>query len=85
MEFDGYYNTLVNGLFKNTQQLYYKHLSGEFNTASAFGLWMAAKVLKEQRIPEILKVNDVEIASVKTILLYNQYRGIDHSFTLITE
>lgn len=83
VEFDGYYNTLANGLFKNTQQLYYKHLSGEFNTASAFGLWMAAKVLKEQQIPEILKVNNAEVNSLKTILMYNQYRGIDHSFTLI--
>lgn len=82
-QFDGYYNALASGLLKNTQQLYYKHLSGEFNTASAFGLWAAAKVLKEQRIPEILKVNAVDTSSLKTILLYNQYRGQDHSFTLI--
>lgn len=84
VEFDGYYNKLANGMFKNTQQLYYKHLSGEFNTASAFGLWVAAKVLKEQSIPEILKVNDLEKNSLKTILLYNQYRGLDHSFTLLS-
>ncbi|MGV3461390.1 MAG: beta-ketoacyl synthase N-terminal-like domain-containing protein [Flavobacterium sp.] len=84
VEFDGFYNTLANGLFKNTQQLYYKHLSGEFNTASAFGLWMAAKVLREQQIPELVKVNDVATSSLKTILLYNQYHGLDHSFTLLT-
>lgn len=82
--FDGYYKSLSNNLFNNTQQLYYKHLSGEFNTASAFGLWLAAKVLKEQRIPDIIKVNEVQSNPFTTILLYNQYRGLDHSFTLLT-
>ena len=70
--------------FPETQQLYYKHLSGEYNTASAFGLWTAAKVLKLQQIPDILKVNSQPGIHYKKILLYNQYKGIDHSFTLIS-
>jgi 3-oxoacyl-(acyl-carrier-protein) synthase len=84
IEFDGYYSLLASDMFTNTQQLYYKHLSGEYNTASAFGLWMAAKVLKEQHIPNIVKVNNIQTNSLKTILLYNQYRGLDHSFILLT-
>jgi 3-oxoacyl-(acyl-carrier-protein) synthase len=84
MESDDYYKTFSENTFKNTPQVYYKHLSGEYNTASAFGLWVGLKILKTQVIPEIISVNDLKKSGYKTILLYNQYKGIDHSFTLIT-
>lgn len=83
-QFDGYYDNLANGVFKSTPQLYYKHLSGEYNVASAFGLWVAAHIVKLQQINPVLKVNALERKEYKSILLYNQYRGNDHSFTLIS-
>lgn len=85
IDFDLYYDTLSKVTFKDTPQVYYKHLSGEYNTASAFGFWVGAKILKTQQIPEIVKVNMLEKPKYKTILLYNQYKGIDHSFTLISD
>ena len=85
VETDVYYKDLAENSFKNTQQVYYKHLSGEFNTASAFGLWVGAKILKTQQIPEILKVNKYPNKEIKTILLYNQYRTKDHSFVLLSK
>jgi hypothetical protein len=51
--------------------------------ASAFGLYVAANILKTQQLPAILKVNAIGQSQFRNILLYNQYRGIDHSFTLI--
>ena len=83
VHYDTYYQALGSGIFKNTQQVYYKHLCGEFNTASAFGFWLASKILKTQMLPEIVKLNDLDISNYKTILLYNQYRGENHSFTLL--
>jgi 3-oxoacyl-(acyl-carrier-protein) synthase len=83
--FDSYYKNLAENTFANTPQLYYKHLSGEYNTASAFGLWVASKVLKTQEFPEIIKVNLVEKPVYKTILLYNQLNGKNHSFTLLSK
>jgi len=83
VHYDAYYQELGSGIFKNTQQVYYKHLCGEFNTASAFGFWLASKILKTQTLPEIVKINDLDISNYKTILLYNQYRGENHSFTLL--
>lgn len=85
VEFDSYYKILSENIFENTPQVFYKHLSGEYNTASAFGLWVGAKIIKTQEIPEIVSVNNLEKAAYKTILLYNQYKGIDHSFTLISK
>ena len=83
INFDVYYENLQNNIFKNTQQLYYKHLTGEYNTVSAFGLWTACKLIKSQNIPKILKLNNKEVTSIENILLYNQYQGKSHSFTLL--
>jgi len=85
VEFDDYYKILAENSFKKTPQVYYKHLSGEYNTASAFGLWVGAKIIKTQEVPEIIGVNNLKKTVYKTILLYNQYKGIDHSFTLISK
>ncbi len=83
IDFDNYYDVLSSGIFKNTQQVYYKHLSGEHNTVSGFGFWLASNLLKRQEIPEIVKLNQKDISTIKTVLIYNQYRGENHSFSLL--
>ncbi|WP_316636037.1 beta-ketoacyl synthase N-terminal-like domain-containing protein [uncultured Flavobacterium sp.] len=83
--FDSYYKNLTENAFAKTPQLYYKHLSGEYDTASAFALWMASKVIRTQEIPEIIKVNSIEKPAYNTILLYNQLNGKNHSFTLLSK
>lgn len=84
LDSDLYYKKLTDSTFTNTPQVYYKHLSGEYDTASAFGLWVGAKIVQTQNIPDVVKLNALEKHSYKTILLYNQRNGIDHSFTLIS-
>jgi 3-oxoacyl-[acyl-carrier-protein] synthase III len=81
---DLYYKNLSKITFADTPQLYYKHLSGEYDTASAFGLWVGAKIIQTQNIPDIVKINAIQKEGYKTILLYNQRNGMDHSFTLIS-
>ena len=83
-DFDHYYNELAANVFPDILQLYYKHLSGEYNTASAFGLWIGANIIKTGTVPKIIKINQKERKNYKNILLYNQYRGRDHSFVLIS-
>lgn len=85
VKFDDYYLDLTKGIFKNTQQVYYKHLSGEFTTASAFGFWLGAKILKTQHIPSGITLNSIKSQGFGTVLLYNQYRGKNHSFTLLCQ
>ncbi len=84
IEFDCFYSNLQRSIFKNTQQLYYKHLSGEYNTVSAFGLFVVCQLIRNQTIPDILKLNNIKVKSIKNVLLYNQYRGENHSFTLLS-
>lgn len=83
VEYDNYYDVLTNGIFANTQQLYYKHLSGEHLTVSGFGNWLAVKLLKGHSVPAIIKLNDVASEPLKNILIYNQYRGENHTFVML--
>ena len=85
VEYDGYYDELTQNTFKNTQQAYYKHLCGEFHTASGFGLWLASKLLKTQTLPEVVKLNHIKDTDFKYVLLYNQYLGENHSFILLSK
>lgn len=83
VEFDGIYKQLQDAILSETPQVYYKHLSGEYNTASAFGMWTAYKMIKNQEIPENLLLNSIQKSPIKNVLLYNQYRGKNHSFVLL--
>lgn len=82
--FDSLYKPLQSSLFKSTPQVYYKHLSGEFFTASAFGFWMASNIIKHQQIPKIASLNGKTKSNYKNVLLYNQFKGQQHSLTLLT-
>lgn len=82
-EFDYFYNKFSEDFFYNTQQVVYKHIVGEYHTVSSFGFWLGLKMIKKQTIPEIIKFNSVNTKTYKTVLLYNQYRGKNHSFTLL--
>ncbi|WP_315054289.1 beta-ketoacyl synthase N-terminal-like domain-containing protein [Chryseobacterium indoltheticum] len=79
---DVYYTKAID-LFSNSALLYYKHLSGEFNTASGFSTFMACHILKNQEIPEVMMINSVKKESIETILLYNHLGGNDHSLVLL--
>ncbi len=81
--YDNYYDSLRRDIFENIPQIYYKHLSAEYHTSSGFGLWAASKILRSGTIPEIIRVNLAHKPVIRTILLYNQFCGKDHSFTLI--
>ncbi|WP_333850651.1 beta-ketoacyl synthase N-terminal-like domain-containing protein [Epilithonimonas sp.] len=81
-ESDVYYTKSMD-LFENSALLYYKHLSGEFNTASGFSIFMASHILKNQEIPEVMRINSVEKKELKNILLYNHLGGKDHSLVLL--
>ena len=81
--FDNYYQYLQDSMLNTTTQLHYKHLCGEFFTASAFGFWAAAHIIKQQQIPKALLLNEVKKSTYKHVLLYNQFKGQQHNFILL--
>jgi 3-oxoacyl-(acyl-carrier-protein) synthase len=71
-------------IFVNTPRAYFKHLCGEYCTATAFGMWLAASILKKQQIPEIVRASDHKFPDqIDTILLVNQYFNRNYSLVLL--
>lgn len=82
--FDKVYKTLQRGLFKRNIHMGYKHLTGEFHSSTVFALWVAAKILKNQKIPEIIALGDIKTENFQNLLIYNHWQGINHSLILVS-
>lgn len=63
----------------------FKHMSGEFGTASAIAVWLGCNILKEQVIAaHMIKKNFLK-AELRKILIYNNHKGAQHSFILLSK
>ncbi len=81
---DEVYTNLRKGIFAKIPSAYYKHLCGEYDTSSAFALAMAAGILREQRVPDIMKLDNEPADQIHNILIYNHFRNINHSAILVS-
>lgn len=81
--YDHFYHFLQKDIFKHSLQLAFKHLVGDYNTVSGYALWLGCKVFKSKQIPEVLKLNKIQKADPKRLLIYNQYLGEEHSLILL--
>ncbi len=80
---DHYYEEIAASMFPATAIGHFKHLCGEYETASAFALWLAATILKTQHIPEgVLQQANIP-SSIKNIVIYNHHRSDQHSLYLL--
>ncbi len=62
----------------------FKHLCGEYFTAVSFAVWLAASILKKNRIPAITHFNAVQPPKkIKRVLIANHYRNRSLSFLLL--
>lgn len=59
----------------------FKHLSGEYPTASAFALWLGVRIIQTQQIP--LTVLNKSIRPLRNVLIYNPYFSRYHSLILL--
>jgi 3-oxoacyl-(acyl-carrier-protein) synthase len=81
---DNVYDHLNGTLFKESYQISYKHLCGEYPTAVSFALWVASNVLKTKNIPAAFGATKVPPENIRNILIYNHYLGVHHSLLLIS-
>ena len=84
-DYDLIYQQLENTVFNTCSIAYYKHLCGEHDTSSAFAMWIAAKALKTNTIPEIIIKEKKKQDSPRNILIYNQFRNVNHSLILLRQ
>jgi hypothetical protein len=82
---DAVYEPVTAYFDQKTIKTWYKHLSGEHHLASSFALWLAARILKSQRVPAIIKLDkSQESGKVRNILIVNHYKNIHHSLILVS-
>ncbi len=79
------YNSITDQLFPETTIGWFKHLCGEFYTASAFACWIAAQIMQKQIIPESIIYKGTAPSRIRTILLYNQFQQDEHSLILFAK
>ena len=73
---------VATALFPKASLGVFKHLCGEYPTASAFATWLAARLLREERIPEIVFEKNAE-RPLRNILIFNSYFEKYHSLILL--
>jgi len=77
-----HYYTAAESLFNSgTTIARFKHISGEFPTASAIALWLACYTQNGPPLHCIKKQGTSR--QVKNIVIYNNYKGIQHSFIYV--
>lgn len=80
---DRIYHELITTRFTGIPLACFKHLCGEYMTASAFGTWLGAMILKYGSVPDVVAMNEPP-RSLDHILVWNHYRQTHHSLILLS-
>jgi 3-oxoacyl-[acyl-carrier-protein] synthase II len=78
---DAAYTSLQSSVFNNKPLSGFKHLCGEYPTATAFAVWLAANILHTGKLPASVGKN---AQAPKRILIYNHQQHIHHALFLLT-
>ena len=83
MKHDQVYIQLQQSIFNKSSLVNYKHLCGEYPTATGFALWLAANIIKTATVPAIIS-KELANNKLKKALIYNQYQNTHHSLLLVS-
>lgn len=86
-EEDKHYLTFASKFFPTTSVYTYKQLCGEYDTASAFALWLACQILADQKVPDCLH-SVIQIAyphQIRNILIHHHTQPNEHAFILVSK
>lgn len=78
-----HYDSLLNQIPAATTICAFKHLSGEYDTASGFAAWLAVQLFSRQQVPDIIKLRQGQNNDIKHILIINSYMQNNMSLILL--
>ncbi|MBK6378877.1 MAG: beta-ketoacyl synthase chain length factor [Chitinophagaceae bacterium] len=81
---DKIYEQLGKTVFDSKDTVDYKYLCGEYPTAAAFAMWLAANTIKAGKLPAMLNATVTTDTKIDRVLIYNHYQGIHHSLSLLS-
>ncbi|MBX2920984.1 MAG: beta-ketoacyl synthase chain length factor [Chitinophagaceae bacterium] len=76
-----YYSAAESVFDEATTIARFKHMSGEFETASAMALWLACNL--PDRLPAHCIKKEGAANSAGNIIIYNNYKGVQHAFICV--
>ena len=80
---DTVYEVLRKRFFKKIPAIHYKHLCGEYSTASAFGWYVAVRLLQSGRLSETVLPSKELKKTIENILLVNHSQSVNYSLVLL--
>jgi 3-oxoacyl-(acyl-carrier-protein) synthase len=82
---DNNYRILQNDYFnRKSGWAVFKHLCGEYYTASSFALWLGTLILREQSIPAVTQLSPPANKTLKYLLIYNHVQNHEHALILLS-
>ncbi len=81
---DSIYDEVLDTTLSDIPTCLFKHLCGEYMTSTGFATWLAARILSSQDIPKATLLKGSP-GTLKHILIYNHYQGINHSLILLSQ
>lgn len=78
------YYTVCESVFPALPVLRYKHMCGEYPTSTSFAYWLACSLLNNSNIPTHMTGGQNTRISPRKILLYNNYKGYQHSIAVLS-
>jgi len=84
VSFQALYDLALSDLQQNTSVVAFKHLTGEYPTASGFALWLATQLFSTQHIPDEILLKKGNSASISKIVIVNHYILHTASFMLLS-
>jgi Beta-ketoacyl synthase, N-terminal domain len=79
-----YYTSFETLVGKQCTIARFKHMTGEYATASAAALWLACNILQQQHLPaHMIKSQTASTENIRRILICNTHKGRQHSFILV--
>lgn len=78
-----YYSTCESLMNEDVTIARFKHMSGEYPTATAMGLWLCCEIFQKNTLPTHMVKRKGSGMVYKNVLIYNNYKGIQHSFILL--
>ncbi len=79
-----YYDAVESAFQDTVPVARFKHLCGEYCTATSFACWLSFQILTEGSIPPLVIKKNTSAKPVRRILIYNNYRGAQHAFILVS-
>lgn len=82
---DKVYQNILNKVCPDACQIAYKHLVGEYDTASSFATWLGCQALNQQSFPKASILKEGKQKGLKNILLLNHHKGKDYSLIILSK